>query len=74
MFAAAVGRERSLELTRLTAPHQLRRSAEINAKYLPPRAQYVLFCPLSPLQSALYSGFLRTDEMRSLLYGGTTTR
>eukprot|EP00854_Cymbomonas_tetramitiformis_P021270 gene21270-25558_t len=49
-----IGRERSAELTRLSAPVLLRRTAEVNAKYLPRRTQYVVYCALSQIQQQLY--------------------
>jgi DNA repair and recombination protein RAD54B len=47
---AAVGLERSTELARRVEPFVLRRTAEVNAAYLPPLTSYVVFCRLSNLQ------------------------
>ncbi|KAG0342050.1 helicase [Podila humilis] len=51
---AALGYERSQELTRLTGQFILRRTAQVNLEYLPPKTELVVFCTPSSLQSAVY--------------------
>lgn len=45
----------------------LRRTSDVNAKYLPPLALYVAFCRPSPLQLRLYSAVLGSSSVRKLL-------
>ncbi|KAJ3281553.1 DNA repair and recombination protein rad54b [Borealophlyctis nickersoniae] len=49
-----LGRERSEELSRLTRLFVLRRTAEVNAAYLPPKQELVVFCRPTELQRRLY--------------------
>lgn len=46
--------ERSAELNRLIAPFILRRTADVNSKYLPPCLQYIVMCRPSACQLATY--------------------
>ena len=49
-----IGRERSLNLSKLTSEFILRRTATINRQYLPPKVDHLVVTKLSPLQEALY--------------------
>lgn len=49
-----VGEARARQLNTVTAEILLRRTADINSKYLPPKAEYVLFCRPSDLQLRLF--------------------
>lgn len=49
-----VSRARSEELSRITGQFILRRSNNLNRKYLPPKLEYVVFCALTPLQRSIY--------------------
>ena len=55
------------ELSRRLAAMVLRRTAEVNAKYLPPCDMYVVFCRPTPLQLRCYSAVLGSTSVRSLL-------
>ena len=50
----AIGRERSLNLSKLTSEFILRRTATVNRQYLPPKVDHLVICKLTPLQEALY--------------------
>ncbi|XP_052818560.1 DNA repair and recombination protein RAD54B-like isoform X1 [Mya arenaria] len=65
----ALGEERGAELARMTQMFVLRRTQEINNKYLPPKKEIVLFCRPSPLQLSLYHQLLRSQLVRSCLSG-----
>ncbi|KAL8610538.1 hypothetical protein ACOMHN_060458 [Nucella lapillus] len=65
-----LGEERAAELSRLTRLFVLRRTQEINNKYLPPKVEVVLFCRPSSLQTAVYREILRSGVVRSCLMGG----
>lgn len=62
-----LGAERGSELSRITKLFVLRRSQEINTKYLPPKCEIVLFCKPSALQLSLYSQMLQGKLFRSCL-------
>eukprot|EP00794_Sanderia_malayensis_P014349 gene14349-15845_t len=55
-----LGTERAAELKRLTDLFVLRRTSELNHAYLPPKAEFVVFCPLSMLQKILYNEILNS--------------
>ncbi|GAB4818167.1 hypothetical protein N2152v2_005213 [Parachlorella kessleri] len=65
-----IGEKRSEELGKRVSQFVLRRTSDINAKYLPPLALYVAFCRPSPLQLRLYSAVLGSSSVRKML---TTT-
>ena len=67
--AKRVGAERAVQLSRLAAPFMLRRTADVNSKYLPPKQDYVVFCRPSQQQAVLYAAFLKLPEMREMLTG-----
>eukprot|EP01132_Coremiostelium_polycephalum_P006046 gene6046-7531_t len=58
-----LGKERSLELTRLTSQFILRRTAAINTKYLPPKTEYTVFCKLSDLQKTIYNHLIKSVKI-----------
>ncbi|KAL4240145.1 DNA repair and recombination protein rad54b [Mactra antiquata] len=64
-----LGEERGNELNRMTQMFVLRRTQEINNKYLPPKREIVLFCGMSDLQLRLYQQLLRCQLIRSCLSG-----
>lgn len=61
-----IGRARSDELTRITDMFVLRRTAEINQKYLPPKTEVVIFCKLGKLQNMLYYHILQNPFLNFL--------
>lgn len=52
------GEARNEELRELTSKFILRRTADILAKYLPPKTEYVLFCNPTPTQANIYRNVL----------------
>lgn len=52
------GESRNEELRELTSKFMLRRTADILAKYLPPKTEYVLFCNPTNTQSKIYQNVL----------------
>jgi DNA repair and recombination protein RAD54B len=52
------GESRGEELRELTSKFMLRRTADILAKYLPPKTEYVLFCKPTRPQAAIYKSVL----------------
>ena len=61
------GDEKSEELAEITSPFILRRTAEVLAKYLPPKTEYVVLCrPTSP-QAELYRHILSSPMFQSAL-------
>ncbi|KAL5018290.1 hypothetical protein ScPMuIL_004012 [Solemya velum] len=64
-----LGDERAAELSRLTKLFLLRRTQEINNKYLPPKHEVVIFCKPSLLQLCLYRKLLQSRLIRSCLSG-----
>lgn len=60
-----LGEARAAELQRITSLFCLRRTAEVNHKYLPPKVDIVLFCRPSALQLALYNAMLHSSVLRS---------
>ncbi|XP_041363307.1 DNA repair and recombination protein RAD54B-like [Gigantopelta aegis] len=64
-----LGQERGAELTKLTKAFILRRTQDINNKYLPPKVELVLFCKPSNLQLQLYRRTLHSQVIRSCLCG-----
>ena len=61
-----LGASRLAELSRLTGMFVLRRSAEVNEKYLPKKQELILFCPMSEVQTSLYQSFLDLPCIASL--------
>ncbi|KAG0271153.1 DNA repair and recombination protein rad54b [Linnemannia exigua] len=64
---AALGLERSRELTRLTGLFILRRTAEVNDEFLPPKSEAVVFCRPSMLQRAIYRHIIDSPFLKSCL-------
>ncbi|XP_056017684.1 DNA repair and recombination protein RAD54B-like [Ostrea edulis] len=62
-----LGAERGSELSRFTKLFLLRRTQEINTKYLPPKCEIVLFCQPTDLQLRLYCQMLQGKMFRSCL-------
>ncbi|EAW07317.1 DEAD/DEAH box helicase [Aspergillus clavatus NRRL 1] len=52
------GEARNEELRELTSKFMLRRTADILAKYLPPKSEYVLFCNPTSTQANIYRNVL----------------
>ncbi|KAM9992129.1 hypothetical protein ACTFIZ_012799 [Dictyostelium cf. discoideum] len=65
-----IGRQRSLELSRLTSQFILRRTAFVNTQYLPPKVEYVIFCKLTPLQLSIYKHLIK--EAKDSAFASTT--
>ena len=63
----AKGEERSEELSELTSPFILRRTAEILAKYLPPKTEYVILCSPTNAQAQLYRHVLSSPIFQSAM-------
>ena len=61
------GEARNEELASLTAMFILRRTAEILAKYLPLKTEYVLFCRPTSAQAAVYKHVLASPAFQSAL-------
>ncbi|XP_078362706.1 DNA repair and recombination protein RAD54B-like isoform X2 [Oculina patagonica] len=70
-----LGQTRAAELNRLTSLFFLRRTAEVNCRYLPPKVESVVFCRPSLLQLSLYRHLLTSRAVRSCLtsysFGGS---
>ncbi|KAF9926011.1 DNA repair and recombination protein rad54b [Linnemannia zychae] len=64
---AALGLERSQELTRLTGLFILRRTAKVNDEFLPPKSEAVVFCRPSMLQKAIYHHMIDSPFLKSCL-------
>ncbi|XP_053743425.1 DNA repair and recombination protein RAD54B isoform X1 [Synchiropus splendidus] len=60
-----LGEERTAELSRLTSMFILRRTQEINNRYLPPRLDWTLFCEPSSLQLQIYKRLLSHRAFRA---------
>ena len=66
--ARALGAARMAELSRVIAPYQLRRTAEVNKQYLPPCVKYVVFCKPTAEQLRVYRRVLHEEgRVESLL-------
>ncbi|KAA8651567.1 hypothetical protein EYZ11_006541 [Aspergillus tanneri] len=61
------GEVRSDELRELTSKFMLRRTADILAKYLPPKSEYVLFCNPTRTQATIYQNVLVSPVFQSVL-------
>ncbi|KAF9965051.1 helicase [Mortierella alpina] len=62
---AALGLERSQELSILTGQFILRRTAQVNYEFLPPKSELVVFCRPSSVQSAVYRHLLESPYLQS---------
>lgn len=61
------GEARGEELRELTSQFMLRRTADILAKYLPPKSEYVIFCSPTPSQANFYRHVLASPVFQSVL-------
>ncbi|KAJ6111134.1 DNA repair and recombination protein [Penicillium sp. IBT 16267x] len=61
------GEARSEELRELTSKFILRRTADILAKYLPPKTEYVLFCNPTRSQATIYQAVLASPLFQSAM-------
>ncbi|KAI9026833.1 rad54b protein [Hyaloraphidium curvatum] len=64
-----LGEDRSQELARLTGLFILRRTAEVNAAYLPPKNTFILFLKGTALQSKLYDEVINSKLLKRCLDG-----
>ncbi|KAK9322656.1 SNF2 family N-terminal domain-containing protein [Lipomyces orientalis] len=62
-----LGRARSEELAKLTKTFVLRRTADILAKYLPPKHEFVVFCKPTRSQLDICKELLESKVMKSLI-------
>ena len=67
------GQARSDELVSVTSPFILRRSADILAKFLPPKTEYVLMCRPTPVQASVYQHILASPTFQSALGNSETS-
>jgi len=70
--AKLLGEERSNELTRITGMFILRRTAEINSKYLPPKEETIIFCRPTDIQIKMYNKVLDSPIIRKCFYNTET--
>ncbi|KAL3463248.1 SNF2 family N-terminal domain-containing protein, partial [Aspergillus heterothallicus] len=61
------GEARNEELRELTSKFMLRRTADILAKYLPPKTEYVLFCKPTNTQAKIYQSVLASPVVQSVI-------
>ncbi|KAL4917789.1 SNF2 family N-terminal domain-containing protein [Aspergillus aurantiobrunneus] len=61
------GEARNEELRELTSKFMLRRTADILAKYLPPKTEYVLFCKPTTTQTKIYQNVLASPVFQSAI-------
>eukprot|EP00047_Mylnosiga_fluctuans_P017888 m.65180 g.65180 ORF g.65180 m.65180 type:complete len:651 (+) comp7311_c0_seq1:1-1953(+) len=62
-----LGRGRAAELNRIVQMFCLRRTEEVNNKYLPDKHEYIMFCPPTTLQRELYVRVLGSDMVQLCL-------
>ena len=70
--ACKLGAARAAELSRIIEPFQLRRTADINKKYLPPCLRYVVFCRPTQAQLGAYERVLADGSMLDRLLAQRT--
>ncbi|OQE17600.1 hypothetical protein PENSTE_c020G06066 [Penicillium steckii] len=61
------GESRSEELRELTSRFILRRTADVLAKYLPPKSEYVLFCNPTRAQANIYQAVLASPIFQTAM-------
>ncbi|RAL16711.1 DEAD/DEAH box helicase [Aspergillus homomorphus CBS 101889] len=61
------GEARNEELRELTSKFMLRRTADILAKYLPPKSEYILFCNPTRTQASIYQNVLASPMFQSAI-------
>ena len=64
-----LGEKRSAQLSRTTSGFVLRRTAEINQKYLPPRHEIVIFCRLTNIQLQMYRQIVNSPDVSRFRLG-----
>ncbi|KAI8921587.1 P-loop containing nucleoside triphosphate hydrolase protein [Entophlyctis helioformis] len=66
---STLSNERMQELVNLTKSFVLRRTADINAQYLPDKTEVVLFCRMTPTQTGLYQSLIESPDVTASLSG-----
>ncbi|KAJ5099919.1 DNA repair and recombination protein [Penicillium argentinense] len=61
------GESRNEELRELTSKFILRRTADVLAKYLPPKSEYVLFCNPTRAQASIYQAVLASPIFQTAI-------
>lgn len=61
------GESRNEELRELTSKFILRRTADVLAKYLPPKSEYVLFCKPTRKQASIYQAVLASPIFQTAM-------
>lgn len=64
----ALGEKRAIELGRITSLFLLRRTSEVNQKYLPPKVEIVIFCRPAELQMKLYENLLTSGVVNECIH------
>ncbi len=64
-----LGEARQAELSELTSQFILRRTADVQAKYLPPKTEIILFCQPTTVQAEIYQQILESPACASALSG-----
>lgn len=64
----ALGEKRAIELGRITSLFLLRRTSEVNQKYLPPKVEIVVFCKPAELQRKLYEKLLTSGIVNECIH------
>ncbi|KAL4984653.1 SNF2 family N-terminal domain-containing protein [Aspergillus falconensis] len=67
------GEARNEELRELTSQFMLRRTADILAKYLPPKTEYVLFCKPTNTQAKIYQTVLASPVFQGAVGNSEST-
>jgi DNA repair and recombination protein RAD54B len=68
-----LGQERLNELNRMTKLFCLRRTSDINNKYLPPKSEYIVMCSPSPLQVALFEKLILSKTITACMQERTSS-
>ncbi|KAK9241162.1 SNF2 family N-terminal domain-containing protein [Lipomyces kononenkoae] len=68
-----LGKARSEDLSKLTKTFVLRRTADILAKYLPPKHEFVVFCKPTRPQLEIYKDLLESKVMKSIIKSDDTS-
>ena len=63
----ALGNSRATELSRMVALFCIRRTDEVNRKYLPPKHESVVFCRPTPLQASIYEKLIGSRLVKSCI-------
>lgn len=61
------GEARWKELLTMTSQFMLRRTAEVIAKFLPPKTEMIVFCRPTPAQASIYKSVLESPLYRTIL-------